>query len=321
MARFARRAWLAVAAAAVGLGAPSAGVDGAARPRRSLADGDSAPLSRVVVSAASMSHAWHLGEFFKMVEKINVHRIPVALWDIGLGLERPAISALVSHVATAELRTLNFSAVPSFFVVEGGSHYAGEYAWKAYIMGEMLADFDLVLWLDAGDGVRDALALDRIFDKVATVGFWSDTSGRSVQRWVHPKLLTELGAAALAFAEHEGAYAGMCNAALVGFSRRHALYEAFFVPWRRCSMDLACIAPPGSDRWNHRQDQASLTVLAYLAGVGARYCNASAVEAKRQGIDSHLFDKKFASRVGPRNRSAYVAHVQPDPFCLHVRCP
>lgn len=34
-------------------------------------------------------------------------------------------------------------------------------------------------------------------------------------------------------------------------------------PWRACALHRACIAPPGSTRLNHRQDQAALTYLAF----------------------------------------------------------
>ncbi len=36
--------------------------------------------------------------------------------------------------------------------------------------------------------------------------------------------------------------------------------------WKELSYDQNCIAPVGSDRSNHRQDQAILTVLCELAG-------------------------------------------------------
>jgi hypothetical protein len=39
--------------------------------------------------------------------------------------------------------------------------------------------------------------------------------------------------------------------------------------WRECSLDVECIAPSGSHRGNHRQDQAALTVLAWLHGLHA----------------------------------------------------
>lgn len=41
-------------------------------------------------------------------------------------------------------------------------------------------------------------------------------------------------------------------------------YKELVRPWYLCSLTRQCIAPDGSDRSNHRQDQAALTVLAAL---------------------------------------------------------
>ena len=58
--------------------------------------------------------------------------------------------------------------------------------------------------------------------------------------------------------------------ALVGAARFHRHYADIVEPWVRCARVEACIAPPGSNRRNHRQDQAALTVLAHQAGVACR---------------------------------------------------
>ena len=57
-----------------------------------------------------------------------------------------------------------------------------------------------------------------------------------------------------------------CSRAARTWRRGPGLVE----PWVRCARVEACIAPPGSNRRNHRQDQAALTVLAHQAGVACR---------------------------------------------------
>jgi hypothetical protein len=47
---------------------------------------------------------------------------------------------------------------------------------------------------------------------------------------------------------------------------RDGRYEELARPWYECALTRQCIAPDGSNRRNHRQDQAALTVLAYLSG-------------------------------------------------------
>ena len=63
------------------------------------------------------------------------------------------------------------------------------------------------------------------------------------------------------------------DATLVGFATgsqaaniRDAVYDDIVVPWKACAMVKQCIAPPGSSRKNHRQDQAVLSYLVHKAG-------------------------------------------------------
>src|SRR5262249_594703 len=63
------------------------------------------------------------------------------------------------------------------------------------------------------------------------------------------------------------------DATLVGFAigsapapAREALYHNVVLPWKRCALAKDCIAPPGSSRQNHRQDQAVLSYLVHRAG-------------------------------------------------------
>jgi hypothetical protein len=62
------------------------------------------------------------------------------------------------------------------------------------------------------------------------------------------------------------------DATLVGFgigsastADREAVYQNIVLPWRACAMVNDCIAPRGSSRKNHRQDQAVLSYLVHRA--------------------------------------------------------
>lgn len=43
-------------------------------------------------------------------------------------------------------------------------------------------------------------------------------------------------------------------------------YTQLARPWYECSITRQCIAPDGSSRENHRQEQSALTILAALSG-------------------------------------------------------
>ena len=47
---------------------------------------------------------------------------------------------------------------------------------------------------------------------------------------------------------------------------REAVYRTIVLPWKTCALAKDCIAPAGSSRKNHRQDQAVLSYLVHRAG-------------------------------------------------------
>jgi hypothetical protein len=57
------------------------------------------------------------------------------------------------------------------------------------------------------------------------------------------------------------------NGACVCFDTSEPRARALLAEWARLALIEACIAPPGSSRKNHRQDQALLGVLVHRSGI------------------------------------------------------
>ena len=53
------------------------------------------------------------------------------------------------------------------------------------------------------------------------------------------------------------------NAACLGFNTKNDIVKGFITEFYNYSCIKECIAPEGSNRFNHRQDQAILTILYY----------------------------------------------------------
>lgn len=158
-----------------------------------------------------------------------------------------------------------------------------------------------------------------MFANITQRGLWTTTSGPSLARWVHAGMAATLGAVDLV--RDFGDASAMCNGAFVGFSRSSPTYQAVLKPWAACARDLECIAPPGSDRANHRQDQSSLSVLAYQRGLGD-LCNRTTnppYVGKRQAIWGHYFDRQFDS-LPPAKKTAYLDQMAQDPYCAKFGC-
>ncbi len=217
----------------------------------------------VVVTAASSNH---FGALVQMLTSLRDLDARVECYDIGL---TAAEAAALPRWPRAIHRTFDYDAHPAYMQVTVN---AGEYAWKPVIVAEVVdrvrasAEPCDVLWADAGCYFE---SIDVIKARIAATGLWVRRSAGTMREWTHPGMFAWLGA-------DPDAYGAKINAdaTLVGFSLGSAsapdaaeqLYQGLVVPWRDCAMAKECIAPAGSSRKNHRQDQSVLSYLVHREG-------------------------------------------------------
>jgi len=113
------------------------------------------------------------------------------------------------------------------------------------------------VWIDAGTLLNAQLT--PLYSFLHERGFYSGGSSGQIKDWTHPGVFKYLKVNP---AQFNGV--GNCNAAHVAFYAPKALKE-LTIPWSECALHKECIAPAGSSRVNHRQDQAALGVLAKMA--------------------------------------------------------
>jgi Protein of unknown function (DUF1647) len=214
------------------------------------------PLAPIVVTGASDNHADVLQKAL-LTSLLKIPEQKVIVYDLGLNQQnREKISSFNS---VEEIRYFNFSLYPSFFDIRVN---AGEYAWKPVIIREVLEDHPIVLWLDAGDALRGA-SLANFVSRVMTNGVFSASSGPPMRPLTHPGTVTKLGQKY----EEFDLDASNCAANVAGYYRNHPMYERIVLRMASCALEKDCIAPPGSSRANHRQDQTVLTVLVLINGL------------------------------------------------------
>ena len=71
------------------------------------------------------------------------------------------------------------------------------------------------------------------------------------------------------------------NTAVIGLNPRLPKIAQLLTEWKDCALKPECIAPAGSSRQNHRQDQAALTVIAYKNNI---------IQQKRGASSKHLWE-------------------------------
>ena len=190
----------------------------------------------------------------------------VECYDIGLTADE--VRALVRWDGCVH-RTFDYAAYPAYMNAEVN---AGEYAWKPVIVAEVVervraeSDVSDVLWADAGCFFH---ALQPLADRIKeSGGLWVRSSAGVMREWTHPLMFDFLKVDTHAYGDKRNA-----DATLIGFgigsaspSDRENVYRDVIVPWKACAMVKDCIAPEGSSRKNHRQDQAVLSYLVHRAG-------------------------------------------------------
>lgn len=217
----------------------------------------------IVVTAASSNHA---GALRYLLESLRALEAQVECYDLGLTeadvRALPRWSGLFYH-------KFEYARYPPHLNV---AINAGEYAWKPVIVAEVVEKLrasgapDDVLWSDAGSYFH---ALEPIAERVReSRGVWIRRSSGTMRQWTHPLTLEYLHADATRYADRRNA-----DATLVGFATGHPsadvrerVYRQIIAPWKACAMAKDCIAPAGSSRKNHRQDQAVLSYLVHQAG-------------------------------------------------------
>ncbi|GJJ78205.1 hypothetical protein EMPS_10564 [Entomortierella parvispora] len=129
----------------------------------------------------------------------------------------------------------------------------------------------ILLWLDSGD--RISLPMLRWLPtsfSLRQLGVWSPQSPDTLHKWTHPGLAEYFDDSLDKFEPDET----NCNGAVIAWDLNHRGVRSInyhrdqtlsgnnlFLDWIACAKDEACIAPQGSSRSNHRQDQAALTYL------------------------------------------------------------
>lgn len=222
--------------------------------------------SFTIVSAASANHFCALEAFLYAINQLRDEVPPsqfprIVIYNLGVnGSQYPVLEALQKANYFNELYNFDYPSYPSFWNIR---HLRGQYAWKAGIVNEMRQKHKgVLLWMDSGN-VPNAEFLRSIPSVVRKQGFWSPRStGYMGGKLIHPGMFKWFKAKVADYQYREN-----CNGAALGFNLDDPkVNEELIIPWHDCAVEKDCIAPPGSSRLNHRQDQAAITFLAYRSG-------------------------------------------------------
>ncbi|CAO3592939.1 unnamed protein product [Absidia cylindrospora] len=223
-----------------------------------------------IITAASANHLCALENFLYTLydyraQMANFPRVVVYNLGVNETSQLDVLTQLHNNGLMDELITFDYEKYPDFWDI---SKNAGEYGWKTAMVHEQSQRHGgLVVWMDAGNQVS-AKFLYRVPTYIAEGdGFWSPRSAYTMSHYTHPAMFDYFHEDPERFARQIN-----CNGAVFGLdARNQTIVDTIIKPWYQCGLDQNCIAPIGSSRKNHRQDQAALTYLANKSGHTCRW--------------------------------------------------
>lgn len=166
----------------------------------------------------------------------------------------------------------------------------GNYSWKAPIVYEVIQNYgENIIWLDTACLINKKIKLIKLLTIVNGCFFVKATG--NINEWTHPQTLDLMDADHLK--KHSCVMSGV-----IGINSKKEKIKILFKEWMNYSFDENCIAPIGSSRLNHRQDQSLLQVLVHKYNYGKYVLN-----HKFFGIKiNQVFDRVYLQEIAKDSR-------------------
>lgn len=209
---------------------------------------DTVPLT--FVTASDTSHAKSLGNLLTSIHQFLPYA-RVVVFD--LGMTENELVDLKNRYPFATIEAFPWQEFPAYFDIR---IEAGQYAWKAQCVEKVASTSNGDLfWVDAGCVLIGNLK--RIRRVLARRGVFANRAAGPSSRWTHPSTFVSLGAAGVDLKRDQLA------ATFVGFQLENPIATRLIASWAFQSRQEDVIAPAGSNRSNHRQDQSVFSILMY----------------------------------------------------------
>lgn len=193
----------------------------------------------------------HFRSGLQLLTSMENFNLMLDVYVYSLGLDELQVNLIKEKFPKVKLLSFDFSRYPSYFNVK---HNAGQYAWKASIVSYFLSmDYEHLLWLDAGDKfIGDVESIQKLIEKY---GFFAVPTSNTIKELTHEDSILKLGLTPQECNQLQ------LSAAFIGFCLKNQAVARLIEDWAGYSKREEIIAPPGSDRSNHRQDQSIFNLL------------------------------------------------------------
>jgi hypothetical protein len=201
------------------------------------------------------SDSTHFKSLINLLNTLKKYEKNSVIKVIDLGMSGTEI-AQINENYDFEIEQFNFDKYPQFVKKRDKYNKLGAYAWKPIsINKEFNSTKNNIIWLDAGCIITKEL---KLLKKIITKnGFYSPESSDNIRKWTHPAVLEALNVKKNVHTKRN------VSGGIVGFSKNISQIADLLEEWSTQASNLELIAPKGSSRDNHRQDQALLSLLVH----------------------------------------------------------
>lgn len=218
---------------------------------RFLTNGGDRPLT--IITASDRSHQKSLRNLLLSLES-HEPLSKVIVFD--LGLEDDFVKGLNGDFPRLIIRPFPYENFPNSYDINVA---AGNYAWKPASI-ELAKPWEGdVVWFDAGNVITGRLSFLR--KTLRKHPFFSPYSVGKIVDWTYPSVLVKLTV------DNKQSRQRNLAANVIAFDSTNPQASDLMQSWIESSKNLDLIAPAGSSRMNHRQDQSLLSILAYKSNL------------------------------------------------------
>lgn len=160
------------------------------------------------------------------------------------------------------------------------------YAWKPIIVNETLHKYKSIFWMDAGSTVAGPITpIEEIVQKTGMVLVKGQDLDMKLRSFPDTYDWFNVSKEKFVAGPH---FSGNTQAFLL--PSRYV--ESIVIPDAACAMDPNCITPPGALLENHRFDQTTISILAYMPKVRAPHYTEYLASSKKQ-LNADLRQSSF----------------------------
>jgi hypothetical protein len=207
-----------------------------------------------LVTGADTKYFKFLKQLLNNVIKIsNSKNINIRIIVYDLGMNKNEIDE-IKKFSYVTLESFNFDKYPEHVSLEKYNGFNCSYAWKPIIIHEVCEKYGgLVHWMDTRSLYFD---FNNMINILKNDFIYTPTSSGNVKKWTYPTTLEYMNG--YKYIDRE------CRAGgIFGINYDIEWCKMFVEEWKNLALVKECICPENSNRDNHRQDQAVLTILFY----------------------------------------------------------